>query len=149
MFTRWKMADVSVLSLYGSCETRNKQCGSCILTTKRVTRTNYYDKKQIKKIISILFVKFWYTRYWCKFHSHWRSPLPWRPRASRWRRRRGWRRGCGRRSSRIPEFLSNHFLNFWTEDLYDIFRNPIWPRILTDLDNLIWVEKLSLLRTRR
>jgi hypothetical protein len=42
-FTRWKMADVSMLSSYGSCETKNKQCGSCILTTKLVTRTNYYD----------------------------------------------------------------------------------------------------------
>ncbi len=44
MFTRRKTADVSVLSSYGSCETRNKRCGSCILTTKRVTQTNYYDK---------------------------------------------------------------------------------------------------------
>jgi len=31
------------LSSYGSCETENKRCGSCILTTKRVTQTNYYD----------------------------------------------------------------------------------------------------------
>ena len=30
-------------SSYGSCETKNKQCGSCILTTKHVTQTNYYD----------------------------------------------------------------------------------------------------------
>ncbi len=45
MFTRRKMADVSMLSSYGSCETKNKQCGSCILTTKVVTRTNYYDTK--------------------------------------------------------------------------------------------------------
>ncbi len=30
-------------SSYGSCETKNKLCGSCILTTKRVTQTNYYD----------------------------------------------------------------------------------------------------------
>jgi hypothetical protein len=30
-------------SSYGSCETKNKRCGSCILTTKRVTQTNYYD----------------------------------------------------------------------------------------------------------
>ncbi len=30
-------------SLYRSCETKNKQCGSCILTTKSVTQTNYYD----------------------------------------------------------------------------------------------------------
>lgn len=30
-------------SSYGSCETENKRCGSCILTTKRVTQTNYYD----------------------------------------------------------------------------------------------------------
>jgi hypothetical protein len=44
MFTRRKTADVSVLSSYGSCETKNKRCGSCILTTKLVTRTNYYDK---------------------------------------------------------------------------------------------------------
>ncbi len=28
---------------YGSCETRNKQCGSYILTTKLVTRTNCYS----------------------------------------------------------------------------------------------------------
>ncbi len=44
MFTRRKTADVSALSSYGSCETENKRCGSCILTTKLVTRTNYYDK---------------------------------------------------------------------------------------------------------
>jgi len=31
------------LSSYGSCETENKWCGTCILTTKRVTQTNYYD----------------------------------------------------------------------------------------------------------
>ncbi len=43
MFTRRKTADVSPLSSYGSCETKNKRCGSCILTTKLVTRTNYYD----------------------------------------------------------------------------------------------------------
>jgi hypothetical protein len=36
MFTRQKTA-------YGLCETKNKRCGSCILTTKLVTRTNYYD----------------------------------------------------------------------------------------------------------
>ncbi len=43
MFTRRKTADVSALSSYGSCKTENKRCGSCILTTKLVTRTNYYD----------------------------------------------------------------------------------------------------------
>ncbi len=43
MFTHRKTADVSALSSYGSCETKNKRCGSCILTTKLVTRTNYYD----------------------------------------------------------------------------------------------------------
>ncbi len=31
------------LSSYGSCETKNKQCGSCMLTTKCVTQINYYD----------------------------------------------------------------------------------------------------------
>ena len=30
-------------SSYGSCETKNKQCGSCILTTKHVTQTDYYN----------------------------------------------------------------------------------------------------------
>jgi hypothetical protein len=30
-------------SSYGLCETKNKQCSSCILTTKLVTQTNYYD----------------------------------------------------------------------------------------------------------
>jgi len=30
-------------SSYGLCETKNKWCGSCILTTKHVTQTNYYD----------------------------------------------------------------------------------------------------------
>jgi hypothetical protein len=30
-------------SSYGLCETKNKQCGSCILMTKLVTQTNYYD----------------------------------------------------------------------------------------------------------
>ncbi len=44
MFTCRKTADVSMLSSYGSCDTRNKRCGSCILMTKRVTRTNYYNK---------------------------------------------------------------------------------------------------------
>ncbi len=34
----------SALSSYGSCETRNKRCSSCILTTKLVTQTNYYDR---------------------------------------------------------------------------------------------------------
>ncbi len=42
MFTRQITENVSVLSSYGSCETRNKQCGSCTLTTKLVTPTNYY-----------------------------------------------------------------------------------------------------------
>jgi len=28
-------------------KTKNKQCGSCILTTKCVTLTNYYDKNLI------------------------------------------------------------------------------------------------------
>ncbi len=28
---------------YGSCETKNKQCGSCILTTKHIIQTNYYN----------------------------------------------------------------------------------------------------------
>ncbi len=31
-------------SSYGLCETKNKRCGSCILTTKPVTQTNYYNK---------------------------------------------------------------------------------------------------------
>ncbi len=43
MFTCRRTADVSVLSSYGSCKAKNKRCGSCILTTKLVTRTNYYD----------------------------------------------------------------------------------------------------------
>ncbi len=30
-------------SSYGSCETKNKRCGSCILIIKLVTQTNYYD----------------------------------------------------------------------------------------------------------
>ncbi len=30
-------------SSYGSYEIKNKRCGSCILTTERVTQTNYYD----------------------------------------------------------------------------------------------------------
>jgi len=29
-------------SSYGSCETKKKRCGSCILTTKRGSQTNYY-----------------------------------------------------------------------------------------------------------
>jgi len=32
------------LSSYWLCETENKWCGSCILMTKCVTQTNYYDK---------------------------------------------------------------------------------------------------------
>ncbi len=40
-------------SSYGSCETENKRCGSCILTTKRVTQTNYYDNaKQLIFLIN-------------------------------------------------------------------------------------------------
>jgi len=31
-------------SSYGFCETKNKWCGSCILTTKPVTTTNYNNK---------------------------------------------------------------------------------------------------------
>ncbi len=42
MFTCQKRAHVSALSSYGSCEARNK-C-SCILATKLVTQTNYYDR---------------------------------------------------------------------------------------------------------
>jgi len=34
-------------SSYWSCETKNKRCGNCILTTKRVTQTNYYDKSTL------------------------------------------------------------------------------------------------------
>ncbi len=30
-------------SSYGSCETKNKRCGSCILMTKLETQTNFYD----------------------------------------------------------------------------------------------------------
>ncbi len=39
------------LSSYWSCETTNKQCGSCILTTKRVTQTNYYDTLNVPLVI--------------------------------------------------------------------------------------------------
>ncbi len=56
MFTRQKMADVSVLSSYGSCETRNKRCSSCILATKRVTQTNYYNN--LKKFYLPLFSRY-------------------------------------------------------------------------------------------
>jgi hypothetical protein len=34
---------ITETSSYGSYETENKQCGSCILTTKRVTMTNCYN----------------------------------------------------------------------------------------------------------
>jgi hypothetical protein len=44
------------LSSYGSCETENKQCGSCILTTKRVTQTNYYDTPTIQfKMVYVIY----------------------------------------------------------------------------------------------
>ena len=42
-------------SSYGSCETENKRCGSCILTTKRVTQTNYYDTGRNGKIFQKVF----------------------------------------------------------------------------------------------
>ena len=49
-------------SSYGSCETKNKRCGSCILTTKRVTQTNYYDTgrngKNILKVFKSLQIAF-------------------------------------------------------------------------------------------
>ncbi len=47
MFTRRKMADIFALSSYGSYETRNKRCCSCILTTKLVTQTNYYVIRKV------------------------------------------------------------------------------------------------------
>jgi hypothetical protein len=56
MFTRRKTADVSALSSYGSCETKNKRCGSCILTTKLVTRTNYYDNVLLSEVFVEKFV---------------------------------------------------------------------------------------------
>ncbi len=31
---------------YGLCEPKNKQCGSCMLTTKNVITNNYYDRYQ-------------------------------------------------------------------------------------------------------
>ncbi len=37
----------------GSYETENKQCGSCIPTTKLVTRTNYNNKYVFKNEIEI------------------------------------------------------------------------------------------------
>ncbi len=40
-------------SSYWSCETKNKRCGSCILTTKCVTQTNYYDKTTTKDFIFV------------------------------------------------------------------------------------------------
>ncbi len=33
------------LSSYWSCETKNKRCGSCILTTKRVTQTKWISSQ--------------------------------------------------------------------------------------------------------
>jgi hypothetical protein len=41
-------------SSYGSCETENKRCGSSILTTKRVTQTNYYDPIAWVKIFKLI-----------------------------------------------------------------------------------------------
>ncbi len=37
-------------SSYWSRETKNKRCSSCILTTKRVTQTNYNDKEIVTKM---------------------------------------------------------------------------------------------------
>ena len=68
-----------------------------------------------------------------EINSHWRSLLPWRPRECRWRRRWGWRREFGRRSNRILEFLLNHFSDIWRK--VRVFRNPIWHRIRTGLEN--------------
>jgi hypothetical protein len=62
MFICRKTADVSVLSSYGSCETKNKRCGSCILTTKLVTRTNYYNKFDREENYLICF---WKTDVFC------------------------------------------------------------------------------------
>ncbi len=41
-------------SSYGLCETKNKWCNGCILTTKRVTQTNYYDN-----LISLISFDLW------------------------------------------------------------------------------------------
>jgi len=37
------------LSSYGSCETKNKQCYTCILMTKHITTTNYYNRQMHKQ----------------------------------------------------------------------------------------------------
>jgi len=37
-------------SSYWLCKTKNTRCGSCILTTKRVTQTNYYNTFIVKNI---------------------------------------------------------------------------------------------------
>jgi len=48
-------------SSYGLCETKNQEFGSCILTTKHVTMTNYYNissgGRWIKRFGSILKIK--------------------------------------------------------------------------------------------
>jgi len=43
-------------SSYWLRETRNKWCSSCILTTKLVTQTNYYNKKHTLQHISELLI---------------------------------------------------------------------------------------------
>jgi hypothetical protein len=59
-------------SSYGSCETENKQCSSCILTTKLLTQANYYD-------IFLVLVSFWFlkTSSLCTNHNNKVLKLVW------------------------------------------------------------------------
>ncbi len=55
-------------SSYGLCETKNKRCGSCIMTTKLETQTNYYNI--FFSASFILVFGFLETSYLCHNHNN-------------------------------------------------------------------------------
>jgi len=60
--SKWRQICQNYVDSYWLCETENKRCGSCILMTKRVTQTNYYDTlhcdKKILRHLTIFSNKF-------------------------------------------------------------------------------------------
>ncbi len=66
---------------YGLCETKNKRCGSCILTTKLVTQTYYYNNSS--NTLKEIFRVWWspllrltnttYVRVLCEIFEFWKK----------------------------------------------------------------------------
>ncbi len=61
LHTRYSRCAKTWPSSYGLCKAKNKQCGSCIMTTKLVTQTNYCNSSNVKM-----------SKLWQCFHY----PLP-------------------------------------------------------------------------